>query len=126
MRNNYCHTVSCSVCPELDSGRYGLSAEDGQQHSLQGILNIGQDTASTQEVLEMLDKMYCHSTSAEFQHCRVRVLSLLMYHVSNVPIKHNFGITRYTSTLQAPVIQWMFNGCSGVMFNGRVKICFNV
>ncbi len=28
--------------------------------------------------------------------------------------------------LLAPVVQWMFNGCSGVMFNGRVKICFNV
>ncbi len=30
------------------------------------------------------------------------------------------------AALQAPVVQWMFNGCSGVMFNGRVKICFNV
>ncbi len=29
-------------------------------------------------------------------------------------------------SLQAPVVQWMFNGCLGVMFNGRVKICFNV
>ncbi len=31
-----------------------------------------------------------------------------------------------TLTLLAPVVQWMFNGCSGVMFYERVKICFNV
>ncbi len=31
-----------------------------------------------------------------------------------------------SATLLAPVVQWMFNGCSGIMFYERAKICFNV
>ncbi len=30
----------------------------------------------------------------------------------------------FEATLLAPVVQWMFNGCSGVMFYERAKICF--
>ncbi len=32
----------------------------------------------------------------------------------------------HSPSLLAPVVQWMFNGCSGVMFYEHAKICFNV
>ncbi len=32
----------------------------------------------------------------------------------------------FNATLQAPVVQWMFYLCSGVMFIGCSDLCFNV
>ncbi len=45
-----------------------------------------------------------------------------------IDLSFSFYCDRAThlTPLLAPVVQRMFNGCSGVMFYGRVKICFNV
>ena len=57
---------------ELVPEKYGLSQDGNQQHNLHGILNVGKETATTAEVLDLLENMYCNNIATEFQHCRVR------------------------------------------------------
>ncbi len=39
---------------------------------------------------------------------------------------HQLAVVFIGMSLQAPVVQWMFYGCSGVMFIGCFDLCFNV
>ncbi|XP_071800506.1 2-oxoadipate dehydrogenase complex component E1-like [Asterias amurensis] len=54
--------------PELDPSLYGLSASDGTNFNLTGIVNIGQETAHLSDIVQHLEQMYCGTTSVEFMH----------------------------------------------------------
>ena len=56
---------------ELSPSFYGLTADDGVSHKLHGILHTGQEQATTAQIVQMLEQMYCGPITAEFQHLPV-------------------------------------------------------
>ncbi|XP_071504973.1 2-oxoadipate dehydrogenase complex component E1-like [Diadema antillarum] len=54
--------------PELDPSLYGFSANGGETYNVTGILNIGKETATLQEILDHLEKTYCGTLAVEYSH----------------------------------------------------------
>ena len=61
----------CSVVPELEPGLYGLSLEDLKAHDLSGVLECGQCSATTSQVVAILENLYCGTMAVQFQHLSV-------------------------------------------------------
>ncbi len=62
--------------PELDPAKFGLSNFGFQEHNLMGILNVGKETATTAEAINLLETLYCNNIAAEFQHCGVCAITV--------------------------------------------------
>lgn len=53
---------------ELDPSLYGLSLDSSETYNVTGIVNIGKETATLQEILAHLDKTYCGNMAVEFSY----------------------------------------------------------
>ena len=65
----------CSNPPELSPERYGMSASSDEQVDVNGLFYGGSQHMTVSELLEQLEKHYCDSIAAEFQHLQVFKLS---------------------------------------------------
>lgn len=60
---------SIPLVPEVDPSRYGISADDSSsQVSVQGILYCNDEVQSPKDLVKTLQKYYCGSIGAEFEH----------------------------------------------------------
>ena len=66
----------CSNPPELSPERYGISASSDEQVDVNGLFYGGSQHMTVSELLEQLEKHYCDSIAAEFQHLQVIKISL--------------------------------------------------
>lgn len=73
--------MSCRPVPELSLSEYGLSVDDKQAYNLQGIMHIGKETATTLEIVEDLEKIYCGKLAIEYQYLHVRSASFITQNV---------------------------------------------
>lgn len=57
--------------PELDPALYGLN-NINEQFTTEGIINMGQSTATLDEIVQFLETTYCGPSALECQHIPVQ------------------------------------------------------
>eukprot|EP00057_Strongylocentrotus_purpuratus_P018889 XP_011673363.1 PREDICTED: probable 2-oxoglutarate dehydrogenase E1 component DHKTD1, mitochondrial [Strongylocentrotus purpuratus] len=69
--------------PELEPHLYGLSSDSSESYNLTGIVNIGKEKGTVQEVLDHLKKAYCSNIAVEFSHLLISGYRHFKLRVSN-------------------------------------------
>ncbi|KAI0220197.1 hypothetical protein LSAT2_028293 [Lamellibrachia satsuma] len=57
---------------ELSPSLYGLSTHDNRMHNIKGLLHTNVSTASTSDLVDQLEHIYCGTLAAQFQHISAR------------------------------------------------------
>ena len=68
-----CHCL-CSSCPELDLNQYGVSLDDSTTITTAGLFSGAKSEISVCHLLQALEKTYCGTVGAEFEHLPVRLV----------------------------------------------------
>ena len=69
--------VICSTPKELDPTQYGVSS--AAVHSLNGILHVGPDKLQTNDLVSLLEELYCGPIAIEFLHLQVNIVSIAIF-----------------------------------------------
>ena len=56
---------------ELSPSLYGLSTHDNRMHNIKGLLHTNVSAASTSDLVDQLEHIYCGTLAAQFQHISV-------------------------------------------------------
>ena len=76
----------CSIPLELSPERYGITAGSGDTVDVTGIFYAGTQLMTVSQLLQLLEKHYCDSIAAEFQHLQVNHLHHLLWRPSLLSI----------------------------------------
>ena len=113
----------CSIPLELSPERYGITAGSGDTVDVTGIFYADTQLMTVSQLLQLLEKHYCDSIAAEFQHLQVNHLHHLLWRPSSLSIVVRQPVSKIFSETAWP-IKAKFGGPSMRRGNKSLYIWF--